>query len=146
MRDGVTTIEVKSGYGLDLANERKMLRVARRLADELPLAVRADWAPYRHGRWAWVRPWGWTWIDAAPWGFAPFHYGSWVRYGGHWAWSPGPRGPRVRYAPALNAFAMGFPVKILLTLLLAGAVYVAFPGIVDALATQAFRMMQGVTP
>lgn len=41
MRDGVTTVEVKSGYGLDLANERKMLRVARRLADELPLAVRA---------------------------------------------------------------------------------------------------------
>lgn len=41
MRDGVTTLEVKSGYGLDLANERKMLRVIRRLADELPLAVRA---------------------------------------------------------------------------------------------------------
>ncbi|MGE8321894.1 MAG: imidazolonepropionase [Pseudomonas sp.] len=40
MRDGVTTLEIKSGYGLDLANERKMLRVARRLADELPLAVR----------------------------------------------------------------------------------------------------------
>ncbi len=40
MRDGVTTIEIKSGYGLDLANERKMLRVARRLADALPLAVR----------------------------------------------------------------------------------------------------------
>ncbi|MGE8466178.1 MAG: imidazolonepropionase [Pseudomonas putida] len=41
MRDGVTTLEVKSGYGLDLTNERKMLRVARRLADELPVAVRA---------------------------------------------------------------------------------------------------------
>ncbi|QJQ22794.1 imidazolonepropionase [Pseudomonas sp. SK] len=41
MRDGVTTVEIKSGYGLDLANERKMLRVARRLADELPLAVRS---------------------------------------------------------------------------------------------------------
>ncbi|HEN8711431.1 TPA: imidazolonepropionase [Pseudomonas putida] len=41
MRDGVTTIEIKSGYGLDLASERKMLRVARRLADELPVAVRA---------------------------------------------------------------------------------------------------------
>jgi len=41
MRDGVTTIEIKSGYGLDLVNERKMLRVARRLADELPVAVRA---------------------------------------------------------------------------------------------------------
>ncbi|MFB1632302.1 MULTISPECIES: imidazolonepropionase [unclassified Pseudomonas] len=41
MRDGVTAIEIKSGYGLDLANERKMLRVVRRLAEELPVAVRA---------------------------------------------------------------------------------------------------------
>ena len=49
-----------------------------------------------------------------------------------------------RVAPALNAFAMGFPVKILLTLLLAGAVYAVLPGIVDALAAQALRMMQGV--
>ncbi|MDR5753631.1 MULTISPECIES: imidazolonepropionase [unclassified Caballeronia] len=40
LREGVTTIEVKSGYGLDLANERKMLRVARRLGAELPLTVR----------------------------------------------------------------------------------------------------------
>ena len=41
LRDGVTTVEIKSGYGLDLANERKMLRVARRLGDELPVRVRA---------------------------------------------------------------------------------------------------------
>jgi imidazolonepropionase len=41
LREGVTTIEVKSGYGLDLANERKMLKVARRLAAELPMTVRA---------------------------------------------------------------------------------------------------------
>ncbi|SAL57521.1 imidazolonepropionase [Caballeronia telluris] len=40
LREGVTTVEVKSGYGLDLANERKMLRVARRLGAELPLTVR----------------------------------------------------------------------------------------------------------
>ncbi|MFB4392503.1 MULTISPECIES: imidazolonepropionase [unclassified Pseudomonas] len=40
LRDGVTVLEIKSGYGLDLANERKMLRVARRLAEELPLTVR----------------------------------------------------------------------------------------------------------
>lgn len=39
LRDGVTTLEVKSGYGLDLASERKMLRVARRLAEALPLTV-----------------------------------------------------------------------------------------------------------
>ncbi|MDF3160324.1 imidazolonepropionase [Pseudomonas proteolytica] len=41
LRDGVTTVEIKSGYGLDLANERKMLRVARRLGRELPVSVRA---------------------------------------------------------------------------------------------------------
>lgn len=40
-RDGVTTVEIKSGYGLDLANEAKMLRVARRLGRELPVTVRA---------------------------------------------------------------------------------------------------------
>ncbi|AYF89664.1 MULTISPECIES: imidazolonepropionase [unclassified Pseudomonas] len=41
LRDGVTTLEVKSGYGLDLASERKMLRVARRLGESLPITVRA---------------------------------------------------------------------------------------------------------
>ncbi|KRP64675.1 imidazolonepropionase [Pseudomonas orientalis] len=41
LRDGVTTVEIKSGYGLDLANERKMLRVARRLGESLPVSVRA---------------------------------------------------------------------------------------------------------
>ncbi len=39
--EGVTTIEIKSGYGLDLATERKMLRAARRLAAERPVEVRA---------------------------------------------------------------------------------------------------------
>lgn len=41
MRDGVTTVEIKSGYGLDLASERKMLRVIRRLGTELPVTVRS---------------------------------------------------------------------------------------------------------
>ena len=41
LRDGVTTLEIKSGYGLDLPNERKMLRVARQLGQTLPLTVRA---------------------------------------------------------------------------------------------------------
>jgi imidazolonepropionase len=41
LRDGVTTIEIKSGYGLDLASERKMLRVIRRLGETLPVTVRA---------------------------------------------------------------------------------------------------------
>ena len=59
------------------------------------------WAPYRAGRWAWVEPWGWTWIDEAPWGFAPFHYGRWALIGGVWAWVPGAFVARPVYAPAL---------------------------------------------
>jgi len=37
--DGVTTLEVKSGYGLDLASELKMLRVAQRLGEQLGIDV-----------------------------------------------------------------------------------------------------------
>ena len=66
-----------------------------------PRVVAAGWAPYRDGRWAWVEPWGWTWIDAAPWGFAPFHYGRWVQVGGRWGWAPGAYTARPVYAPAL---------------------------------------------
>ena len=40
LADGVTVLEVKSGYGLDLESERRMLRVARRLEQELPVTVR----------------------------------------------------------------------------------------------------------
>jgi imidazolonepropionase len=36
---GVTTIEVKSGYGLDVATELRMLRVARRIAERVPVDV-----------------------------------------------------------------------------------------------------------
>lgn len=39
LREGVTTIEVKSGYGLDTPSEMKMLRVARRLGETLPISV-----------------------------------------------------------------------------------------------------------
>ncbi|HSG21523.1 MAG TPA: DUF6600 domain-containing protein, partial [Azonexus sp.] len=66
-----------------------------------PRTVAADWAPYRFGRWAWVAPWGWTWIDQAPWGFAPFHYGRWVLIQNRWGWAPGRPAARPVYAPAL---------------------------------------------
>lgn len=39
VRDGVTTLEIKSGYGLDLATELKMLRVAGRIGGELGISV-----------------------------------------------------------------------------------------------------------
>ncbi|MBX3596078.1 MAG: imidazolonepropionase [Rhizobiaceae bacterium] len=40
MAEGVTTVEMKSGYGLDLENERKTLRVARRLGEINPVSIR----------------------------------------------------------------------------------------------------------
>ncbi len=40
LAEGVTTLEIKSGYGLDLASEAKMLQVARRFAADLPVRVR----------------------------------------------------------------------------------------------------------
>jgi hypothetical protein len=71
------------------------------------------WAPYHNGHWAYIEPWGYTWVDDEPWGFAPFHYGRWVSYEGSWGWVPAP--PRsegavyVRpvYAPALVAWVGG---------------------------------------
>ena len=42
MAEGVTTVEVKSGYGLDLENEAKSLRAARRLAEERRVTVRTS--------------------------------------------------------------------------------------------------------
>jgi hypothetical protein len=74
-----------------------------------PTGVPVGWAPYHYGHWAWVDPWGWTWIDDAPWGFAPFHYGRWAFVGGGWFWVPGRMvvGVRPVYAPALVAFVGG---------------------------------------
>ncbi len=73
----------------------------------IPVVTVADWAPYRHGRWAWVQPWGWTWVDDARWGFAPFHYGRWVNWRGRWGWCPGSYEARPVFAPALVAWVGG---------------------------------------
>ena len=78
-----------------------------------PHVAVVGWAPYRYGHWAYIAPWGWTWVDDAPWGFAPFHYGRWVVVGGAWGWVPGPRPVvgvayvRPVYAPALVAWVGG---------------------------------------
>lgn len=78
----------------------------------LPLTVAVDWAPFRHGRWTWVRPWGWTWVDDASWGFAPFHYGRWVQWRERWCWVPGPYVPRPAFAPALVTWVDGPGISI----------------------------------
>lgn len=72
-----------------------------------PRAMPADWAPYRFGHWVWIAPWGWTWVDREPWGFAPFHYGRWARIHGRWGWVPGRFERHPVYAPALVAFVGG---------------------------------------
>jgi len=74
-----------------------------------PRAVVVGWAPYRFGHWVWVGPWGWTWVEDEPWGFAPFHYGRWASVNGGWFWVPGPVVVRPVWAPALVAFVGGGP-------------------------------------
>jgi len=74
-----------------------------------PSVLVAGWAPYRFGRWAWVGPWGWTWVADEPWGFAPFHYGRWAFGANGWLWVPGPKAVRPLYAPALVAWVGGGP-------------------------------------
>ncbi len=69
-----------------------------------PRTVDTSWVPYRHGRWTHVQPWGWTWVDDAPWGYAPFHYGRWVHINNRWGWCPGQYSQRPVWAPALVGF------------------------------------------
>jgi hypothetical protein len=79
-----------------------------------PTGLAPGWVPYRFGHWAWVDPWGWTWVEDEPWGFCPFHYGRWVFIGAAWGWIPGPYVPLPVYTPALVAFVggPGFSVSV----------------------------------
>jgi hypothetical protein len=78
-----------------------------------PHTTVVGWAPYHYGHWAYIAPWGYTWVEDEPWGFAPFHYGRWVVVGGVWGWVPAPRPVvgvvyvRPVYAPALVVFVGG---------------------------------------
>ncbi|HEY2902610.1 MAG TPA: DUF6600 domain-containing protein, partial [Polyangia bacterium] len=55
-----------------------------------PLIVGADFSPYAsNGHWA-LTEFGWTWVSAWDWGWAPFHYGRWTTLAGRgWGWVPG---------------------------------------------------------
>ena len=72
-----------------------------------PTGIAGDWAPYRNGHWVWISPWGWTWVEDEPWGFAPFHYGRWAYVQSSWCWVPGPIAVRPIYSPAFVAFVGG---------------------------------------
>jgi len=71
MAEGVTTLEVKSGYGLDLATERRMLEVARSLARDLPLSIETTFlglhalpAEYRERRHEYVAAVCGPWLES----------------------------------------------------------------------------------
>jgi len=72
-----------------------------------PRHVEVGWAPYSVGYWNWVGPWGWSWVDTEPWGFAPFHYGRWNYFSGGWGWCPGPVFAPPIYGPAFVGFFGG---------------------------------------
>ncbi|MEM7048122.1 MAG: DUF6600 domain-containing protein [Acidobacteriota bacterium] len=57
--------------------------------------VAVDWRPYWQGHWR-STSLGLTWVSGEPWGWVPYHYGSWSRHRHHgWVWYPG-----YRFAPA----------------------------------------------
>jgi len=73
----------------------------------VPNNLPPDWAPYSDGNWAYVAPWGWTWVGYEPWGFAPYHYGRWNYFGSYWGWCPGPIYAPPYYGPAFVGFLGG---------------------------------------
>ncbi|WP_047495195.1 FecR family protein [Terriglobus sp. TAA 43] len=54
-----------------------------------PYFASAAWDPYASGIWALYPGSGYSWVSPYPWGWAPFHYGSWLQCGGGWGWQPG---------------------------------------------------------
>jgi imidazolonepropionase len=71
MSEGVTTIEVKSGYGLDLESERRMLEVGRALERELPVSIKTTFLglhalppDFRHRRAEYVAAASGPWLEA----------------------------------------------------------------------------------
>jgi hypothetical protein len=74
-----------------------------------------DWVPDRYGHFVKADPWDANWVEGKPWGFAPFHWGRWVKVHDEWGWIPPsskkPNGAETQFAvrpyytPALVAFA-----------------------------------------
>lgn len=56
-----------------------------------PYFTSAAWDPFANGVWAWYPGTGYSWVSPYPWGWTPFHYGSWeyCPSGGGWGWRPG---------------------------------------------------------
>lgn len=68
-----------------------------------PSGVDTDWRPYMQGHWVSVSPFGWTWVADESWGWAPYHYGTWIHARHGWAWVPGPANQY--WCPAVVSFS-----------------------------------------
>jgi hypothetical protein len=56
------------------------------------VVVSEGWAPYRQGRWVWIRG-DYIWVSYEPWGWVPYHYGRWIfNVSIGWCWVPPIRG------------------------------------------------------
>jgi hypothetical protein len=79
-----------STYGLaDLNYYGSFSNVAGCGSTWRPYFASAAWDPYASGIWAYYPGSGYSWVSPYPWGWAPFHYGSWMQCGGGWGWQPG---------------------------------------------------------
>jgi FecR protein len=55
-----------------------------------PYLASAAFDPFANGVWAWYPGAGYSWVSPYPWGWTPFHYGSWnYCNNGGWGWRPG---------------------------------------------------------
>ena len=56
-----------------------------------PWGASAGWAPFYDGYFDYYNGLGWTWVSFEPWGWAPYHFGSWSYASscGGWMWMPG---------------------------------------------------------
>jgi hypothetical protein len=55
-----------------------------------PYLASAAFDPFANGVWAWYPGAGYSWVSPYPWGWTPFHYGSWdYCQNGGWGWRPG---------------------------------------------------------
>src|SRR5206468_284836 len=75
--DSMSARYVPAGvYGVDDLDHYGAWRVVPTYgAVWVPREVATGWAPYSTGRWVADPQYGWTWVDAAPWGWAPYHDG-----------------------------------------------------------------------
>jgi hypothetical protein len=55
-----------------------------------PYFASLNWDPFADGAWVWYPGFGYTWVSAYPWGWAPYRYGSWnYASASGWCWQPG---------------------------------------------------------